>query len=57
MHNFSLPVKMKRWIMQNNFKPEIDFEFTFKITPQKGWDRITHCKVTEIEPLKTCLYF
>jgi uncharacterized protein YndB with AHSA1/START domain len=38
-----------RWFMENNFEPVLNREFTFKMAPQKGWDGITHCKVTELE--------
>lgn len=37
------------WLMPNNFKLEMGYEFTFTSKPQNGWDGIVHCKVTEIE--------
>lgn len=44
------------WFMKNDFKPELNHEFTFKMAPQKGWDGITHCQVTELEPMHKVAY-
>ncbi len=38
------------WLMPNNFKLEMDYEFTFRSAPKNGWNGITNCKVTEINP-------
>lgn len=38
------------WLMPNNFKLEMGYEFTFQSEPKNGWDGIVHCKVTEITP-------
>lgn len=45
-----------QWFMENNIQPVKDYAFTFRMAPQKGWDGITHCKVTEIEPQKHIAY-
>ncbi len=45
-----------QWFMKNDFRPEINFEFTFRMVPQKGWDGITHCKIIEIAPLQKLVY-
>ncbi len=45
-----------KWFMENDFKPELNHEFTFHMPPQKGWDGITYCKVEELEPLKRIAY-
>jgi uncharacterized protein YndB with AHSA1/START domain len=42
--------------MENDFEPILNREFTFRMAPQKGWDGITHCKVTELEPMKKIAY-
>lgn len=42
--------------MENDIKPEPGFQFQFKMAPQKGWDGITHCKITNVEPLKNISY-
>jgi len=44
------------WFMANDIKPELNHYFTFRMTPQKGWDGITHCEVTAIEPLRHIAY-
>src|SRR5689334_11296747 len=45
-----------KWLMPNNFKPELHREFTFHMKPQRGWDGITHCEVIELEPLQRVAY-
>jgi uncharacterized protein YndB with AHSA1/START domain len=45
-----------KWFMENDIKPLLGYEFTFKMAPQKGWDGITHCQITELEPLQTIAY-
>lgn len=44
------------WFMENNIKPELNYYFTFRMAPQKGWDGITHCEITAIEPIKHIAY-
>ena len=44
------------WFMQNDIKPELNRYFTFRMAPQKGWDGITHCEITSLEPLKHITY-
>ena len=44
------------WFMENDFVPELNHEFTFRMAPQKGWDGITYCKVTELEPMHKISY-
>lgn len=45
-----------KWFMQNDIQPELNWEFTFRMAPQKGWDGITYCKVIELEPMKHIAY-
>jgi len=45
-----------RWFMQNDIVPEKGHESTIRMAPQKGWDGITHCKITELYPLQTIAY-
>ncbi len=42
--------------MENDLVPLLHHEFTFRMAPQKGWDGITHCQITELEPLKHIAY-
>jgi len=44
------------WFMKNDIKPELNHYFTFRMAPQKGWDGITHCEITAVEPLKHIAY-
>lgn len=39
-----------QWLMPNDFKPEPEYEFTFRISPmpQLDFDGIVYCKVLEI---------
>lgn len=42
--------------MKNNIVPKLNQEFTFKMAAQKGWDGITHCKITALEPIQRIAY-
>jgi uncharacterized protein YndB with AHSA1/START domain len=44
------------WFMKNDIEPKPDHYFTFQMAPQKGWDGITHCQITSIEPQKHIAY-
>jgi uncharacterized protein YndB with AHSA1/START domain len=45
-----------KWFMENDIRPELHSEFTFRMSPQKGWDGITHCRIIELEPMKLIAY-
>jgi uncharacterized protein YndB with AHSA1/START domain len=38
------------WLMDNDFEPKLGHTFTFRSKPMPGWDGITHCEVTELDP-------
>jgi len=44
------------WFMENNIEPMQGHYFTFRMKPQKGWDGVTHCEITEIEPPRHIAY-
>jgi len=44
------------WFMANNIEPKPGFEFQFKMAPQKGWDGITHCRIIEVDRLRSISY-
>ncbi|MEV4571355.1 SRPBCC domain-containing protein [Nonomuraea sp. NPDC049419] len=48
------PELLARWLMPNDFKPEVGHRFTFTTTPKKavGFDGVVHCEVLAIEPEK-----
>jgi uncharacterized protein YndB with AHSA1/START domain len=41
---------LAQWLMENDFEPKLGHRFTFRSKPVPGWDGITHCEVTELEP-------
>ncbi|TDD36359.1 SRPBCC domain-containing protein [Nonomuraea terrae] len=45
------PELMAKWLMPNDFKPEVGHRFTFTTQPKKAvaFDGIVHCEVLEIE--------
>ncbi|MGH2645116.1 MAG: SRPBCC family protein [Chitinophagaceae bacterium] len=45
-----------KWFMENDLVAELNHEFTFHKDPQPGWDGMTYCKVTEIEPFQKITY-
>ncbi len=46
------------WLMENNFRPEVGYEFQFNTKPiiKLGFDGKIYCKVLEIVPLKKLSY-
>ena len=50
------PNLLGSWFMENNIEPKHGHYFTFKMKPQKGWDGITHCEITAVEPLRHLAY-
>jgi uncharacterized protein YndB with AHSA1/START domain len=44
------------WFMQNDIEPGLGYDFTFRMAPQKGWDGITYCHITALEPQKYIEY-
>ena len=49
---------IKLWLMPNNFKPMLGYEFEFrsKPIPSLDLDGIFHCKVLEITPFQKLIY-
>ena len=50
------PGLLGSWFMKNDIEPKLNYEFTFRMAPQKGWNGITHCKIISIEPQKHIAY-
>jgi len=46
------PDLIARWLMPNDFRPEVGHRFTFTTEPKKavGFDGIVYCEVLELEP-------
>jgi len=44
------PELLARWLMDNDFKPEVGHEFQFRTAPQPGWNGIVDCRVVEADP-------
>ena len=41
---------LARWLMENDFAPEVGRTFQFRAQPVGGWDGIVHGQVLELEP-------
>ncbi|MEO7730373.1 MAG: SRPBCC domain-containing protein, partial [Kofleriaceae bacterium] len=41
---------MSQWLMETDFEPTLGHCFTFRAKPQPGWDGVTYCEVTELDP-------
>lgn len=50
------PALLEKWLMPNNFRPELGAEFEFRAKPFGGWDGVARCKVIEIEPSRRLAY-
>ena len=45
-----------KWFMENDIELVTGHEFTFRMAPQKGWDGITYCTITELDNLHKIAY-
>ena len=45
-----------KWLMPNDFKPELGHRFTFRAKPMGDWDGTVQCEVLEIEPPHRLVY-
>jgi uncharacterized protein YndB with AHSA1/START domain len=52
------PELMEQWLMPNNFKPIVGYQFQFnsKPKPELNFDGIFYCTVLEVIPLKKLTY-
>lgn len=50
------PGLIAKWLMPNDFRPELGAEFAFRARPMGNWDGVAHCKVLEIEPHRKLAY-
>lgn len=41
---------LARWMMPNDFAPEVGRKFAFRTEPVAHWDGVVQCEVLEIEP-------
>jgi uncharacterized protein YndB with AHSA1/START domain len=44
------PELLERWLMPNDFAPQVGHRFTFRTDPAPGFDGVVHCEVLELEP-------
>jgi uncharacterized protein YndB with AHSA1/START domain len=45
-----------RWLMPNDFAPEVGRRFNFQTKPIGDWDGVVHCEVLEIVPNRRLVY-
>ena len=52
------PELMEQWLMKNDFKPLVGYDFEFRINPipSLNFDGIFYCRVLEIIPFKKLSY-
>jgi uncharacterized protein YndB with AHSA1/START domain len=50
------PQLIARWLMENDFRPEVGHRFTFKAPPQPQWDGTVQCEVLEVVPHERLRY-
>ena len=48
--------RLSRWLMETDFEPALGHKFTFRAKPRGGWDGLTYCEVTELEPPRRLAY-
>ena len=44
------------WLMENDFQPVLNREFTFRTRPAPGFDGIVRCRVTQIDAPRRLVY-
>jgi len=45
-----------RWLMPNDFVPEVGRRFTFRTKPMGNWDGVVHCEVLEVVENRKLVY-
>jgi uncharacterized protein YndB with AHSA1/START domain len=50
------PELIGRWLMPNDFAPEVGKRFTFRTTPMGDWDGVVHCEVIEVVANRKLVY-
>jgi uncharacterized protein YndB with AHSA1/START domain len=51
------PSLIARWLMQNDFVPEVGRRFNFRATPiPNAWNGVTDCEVLEVVPFRRLVY-
>ncbi|WP_308639852.1 SRPBCC family protein [Paenibacillus silvisoli] len=50
------PAKLAKWVMENNFKPEVGYRFQFRQKPTEWWDGIVEGEVLLVEEPKKLSY-
>jgi uncharacterized protein YndB with AHSA1/START domain len=45
-----------RWLMPNDFAPEVGRRFTFRTRPMGDWDGVVQCEVLELVPNRKLVY-
>jgi uncharacterized protein YndB with AHSA1/START domain len=45
-----------RWLMPNDFEPQVGKRFTFRTKPMGDWDGVVHCKVLEVIQHRKLVY-
>jgi uncharacterized protein YndB with AHSA1/START domain len=47
---------LSTWLMETDFEPVLGHRFTFRSKPRPGWDGVTHCEITELDPPRRLAY-
>ncbi len=50
------PSLVASWLMENDIRPVVGHEFTFRTSPMPGWDGVVRCRVLEAEAPKRLSY-
>lgn len=50
------PDLIAKWLMPNDFRPEVGHHFQYQAPPQPGWDGKVYCEVLECEPPERLVY-
>lgn len=49
--------KLAKWVMENDFKPEVGHNFQFRSEPNQYWDGIINCEVLAVDEANRLLSY
>ncbi|MGF6307667.1 uncharacterized protein YndB with AHSA1/START domain [Bradyrhizobium sp. i1.8.4] len=47
---------LMKWLMPNDFQPDVGHRFNFRTKPMGDWDGVVHCEVLDCDPPRLLRY-
>jgi uncharacterized protein YndB with AHSA1/START domain len=55
-HTLTMSELIGKWLMPNDFAPQVGRRFTFRTKPMGDWDGVVHCEVLDCDPPRLLRY-